>query len=153
MPEPMDVDKVLDGLNRAICLQAQSVVRMSLLAGSMRGLGALGARVQLRDFVLAETQGLVQLAEKVSALGGRPIADVGRIQVDSDPGTALPALLQHEQEAVAAMHAVIPATGEEARSEALEHLLEHLIMRKQQQVDLLWHAADLEEPLEPVDTD
>jgi hypothetical protein len=78
---------------------------------------------------------------------------VGRIEVDSDPAVALPALLQHEQEAIAAMHAVIPATGEEARSEALEHLMEHTIMRKQQQVDFLWHATDLDEPLDPVDTD
>jgi hypothetical protein len=31
-------------------------------------------------------------------------------------------------------------------------LLEHLIMRKQQ-VDFLWHASDLPEPLDPVDTD
>ncbi len=153
MPEPMDVEKVLEGLNRAICLQAQSMVRMSLMAGSLRGLGAVGVRAQLRDFVLAETESLVQLCEKASALGGRPVADVGRMEVDSDPDAALPALLRHEQEAIAAMHAVIPATGEEARSEALEHLMEHLILRKQQQVDFLWHAADLDQPLDPVDAD
>ena len=134
MPEPMDVEKVLDGLNKAICLQAQSMVHMSLLAGSLRGMGALATKEQLRAFVLAETEDMVKLTEKASALGGSPVADLGRIEVDSDPRTALPALLQHEQEAI-------------------EHLLEHLIMRKQQQVDFLWHASDLDEPLEPVDTD
>ena len=153
MPEPMDVEKVLDGLNRAICLQAQSVVRMSLLAGSLRGLAAVGARAQLRQFVLAETEDMVRLAEKASALGGSPVAEVGRIQVSRKPEEALPELLQAEQEAIAALHAVIPATGEEARSEALEHLMEHMILRKQQQVDFLWHAAGLDEPLEPVDAE
>ena len=153
MPEPMDVEKVLDGLDRVICLQAQSLLRLSLLAGSLRGLGAVALKARLGDLVLTETQSLVQLAEKASALGGRPVADVGRIEVDTDAGVALPALLQHEQQTIAAMHAVIPATGEEARSEALEHFMEHLILRKQQQVDFLWHAADLDEPLAPVDAD
>ena len=32
---------------------------------------------------------------------------------------------------------MIPASGQEARSEALEHLLEHIIMRKQEQIDFL----------------
>jgi len=35
---------------------------------------------------------------------------------------------------------VIPHSGEEPRSEALEHLMEHLIMRKQNQVDWLRRA-------------
>jgi len=149
----MDVEKVLDGLNKAICLQAHSMVHMSLLAGSLRGMGALGAKDQLRAFVIAETEDMVTLTEKASALGGNPVAEVGRIEVETDPAKALPALLQHEQEAIAALHAVIPSTGQEARSEALEHLLEHVIMRKQQQVDFLWHASDLPGPLDPVDTD
>jgi bacterioferritin (cytochrome b1) len=149
----MDVEQVLDGLNKAICLQARSMVRMSLLAGSLRGMGAVAAKDRLREFVLAETEDLVRLTEKASALGGHPVAEVGRVAVDPDPRKSLPELLQAEQEAIAALHAVIPATGQESRSEALEHLLEHLIMRKQQQVDFLWHAADLEEPLDPVDAD
>lgn len=153
MPEPMDVEKVLDGLNKAICLQARSMVRMSLLAGSLRGMGSVGTKDQLRSFVLAETEDLVRLTEKASALGGHPAADVGRIAADPDPSASLPELLQAEQEAIAALHAVIPATGQESRSEALEHLLEHMIMRKQQQVDFLWHACDLDRPLDPVDAD
>src|SRR3712207_9363429 len=48
------------------------------------------------------------------------------------------------------LHDALPIC-EEARSEALEHLMEHLILRKQQQMDFLWHAADLDEPLDPVD--
>lgn len=153
MPQPMDLDQALDGLNRVICLQARSIVRMSLLAGSLRGMSAVATKERLRAFVLAETEDLVALTEKASALGGHPVAEIGRIEVSPDPDTSLPALLQAEQEAIAALHAVIPATGQESRSEALEHLLEHVIMRKQQQVDLLWHASGLEQPLEPVDAD
>ena len=153
MPEPMDVEKVLAGLDTALCLQARSTIRMTLLAGSLRGLGALAARDRLREFALAESEDLARLTEKASALGGRPAAEVGRIAVDPDPEVSLPELLQAEQEAIAALHAVIPATGQESRSEALEHLLEHMIMRKQQQVDFLWHISGLERPLDPVDAD
>ncbi len=35
---------------------------------------------------------------------------------------------------------IIPATGSEGRGEALEHLLEHLILRKQDQADFLRRA-------------
>jgi hypothetical protein len=34
----------------------------------------------------------------------------------------------------------IPPSGQEPRSEALEHLIEHMIMRKQNQVDWLRRA-------------
>ncbi len=53
---------------------------------------------------------------------------------------AVDLLIDTECEALAALHAVIPHTGQEPRSEALEHLLEHVIMRKQEQVDTLLRA-------------
>ena len=43
-------------------------------------------------------------------------------------------------EAIEALQDVIPTTGQEGRSEALEHRLEHIIMRKQEQVDTLIRA-------------
>ncbi len=50
-------------------------------------------------------------------------------------------MIELEQEALDALHAIIPATGQEARSEALEHLLVHVIMRKQHQVDFLLRVS------------
>jgi hypothetical protein len=46
------------------------------------------------------------------------------------------ALIDAEDETIAALHEVIPHSGQEPRSEALEHL----IMRKQNQVDWLRRA-------------
>ena len=65
-----------------------------------------------------------------------------------DTAAALSHLIELERRAVAALHEVIPHTGQEPRSEALEHRLEHLIMRKQQQLDYLWHASGSEQPLD-----
>lgn len=49
-------------------------------------------------------------------------------------------LVDHECETLVALHRVLPDTGQEPRSEALEHRIEHLIMRKQEQVDTLRRA-------------
>jgi hypothetical protein len=42
---------------------------------------------------------------------------------------------------VEALQEAIEPTGREGRSEALEHLLEHMIMRKQHQIDFLRRAV------------
>ena len=41
---------------------------------------------------------------------------------------------------IEALQESIEPTGREGRSEALEHMLEHIIMRKQNQVDFLLRA-------------
>lgn len=147
MSDAMEVGKVHETLGHAIDLQAESVLRMSLLAGSLRGVEAVAIKHSLRQFVLAELEDTYQLIEKLSALGGRPSMHVPDITLDDDTQGALKRLLRREAEAVAALHAVIPHSGQQPRSEALEHLLEHCIMRKQQQIDFLWHATDLKRPI------
>jgi hypothetical protein len=49
-------------------------------------------------------------------------------------------LIETETEAIEALQSGIEPTGREGSSEALEHLLEHLIMRKQNQIDFLLRA-------------
>ncbi len=49
-------------------------------------------------------------------------------------------LIELETEAIEALQDVIPSTGHTGDSEALEHRLEHMIMRKQEQVDTLRRA-------------
>jgi hypothetical protein len=50
-------------------------------------------------------------------------------------------LIELEREAIEALQDTIPATGHTGDSEALEHRLEHMIMRKQEQVDTLLRAT------------
>lgn len=58
----------------------------------------------------------------------------------ADPHDAIASLVESEDELIAALHRVIPPSGQEPRSEALEHLMEHIIMRKQNQVDWMRRA-------------
>jgi len=133
----MEVPEVLSALEHALSLQARSLVAMTALAGALRGLDGMGAKFRLRQFVQAELEDTYLLTEKFVALGGSPRLAPGEITCSGDPTTALRALVEGENEVIAALHAVIPHSGQEARSEALEHLLEHVIMRKQQQADVL----------------
>ena len=145
--DELDSEKALSTLENALQLQARSILMMTQLAGTLRGLSTTAVKQQLRQYVQSELADSYQLMEKHSALGGDLTLEVGTIHVDPDPEKALNNLMDLECEAVAALHEVIPHSGQEPRSEALEHLLEHVIMRKQQQVDFLWHASGRTEPL------
>jgi hypothetical protein len=57
-----------------------------------------------------------------------------------DPDAAIDALIECESETLETLQAAIEPTGREAASEAVEHRLEHIIMRKQEQVDYLLRA-------------
>jgi hypothetical protein len=75
--------------------------------------------------------------EKVTALGGDPATKPEVSVWQSDTEQTVAQLIAAETDCIDTLKACIPHTGQEGRSEALEHLLEHIILRKQNQVDLL----------------
>jgi bacterioferritin (cytochrome b1) len=138
--ESMDVDAVLDKLNRCLTLQYRSVLQLTLTSGSIFGFEyqALGDRIW-RD-ADAEINDLRLLVEKIAALGGNPTTDVAELRWTGEPSDAVQWLVDTETELVDALKEAIEPTGQEGRSEALEHVLEHIIMRKQNQIDFLLRA-------------
>ena len=139
-PDPMDEERVLEALNHALSLQQRSVLQLTMGAGSMFGLEYQAVGGQLWLFARAELEDTKLLVEKITALGGDPSVEIAPLRWQEDPGAAVDAMIESEDETIAALHAVIPHSGQEPRSEALEHLMEHLIMRKQNQVDWLRRA-------------
>jgi bacterioferritin (cytochrome b1) len=139
-PEPMDTDKVLEQLNVGLELQLRSLLQITQASGSMFGLEVQGVAEKLWTFALDELKDTRLLVEKITALGGNPTTNVGELRWEPEPAKALDHLIETEDEVNEALHAVIPHSGQEARSEALEHLMEHIIMRKQNQVDWLRRA-------------
>ena len=138
--EPMDVASVLDKLNAALTLQYRSALQFTLVAAGTQGVDVFALSPRLWRFAKAELADARRLIEKIVALGGRPTVAVAPLEDEPDGEAALDRLIANEQEAIAALHAGIEDTGQEPRSEALEHLLEHVIMRKQEQVDALVRA-------------
>lgn len=138
--ETMDVEKQIEHLNEALRLQHRSVLHYSLVAGSVIGLEYQAHAEKMREHSLSELEDATRLVAKITALGGEPSTEVAPISFDADPGDAIDRLVKCETETLEALQAAIEPTGREAASEAVEHRLEHIIMRKQEQVDYLLRA-------------
>jgi bacterioferritin (cytochrome b1) len=138
--EQLDVEGAISRLNDALRLQYRSAQQYMLSSGSLFGFEfqALGDR--LWQYAQAELADGRKLVEKIIALGGDPTTEVAPLRWSGDPGDAVDWLVESESEAVETLQAAIEPTGREAASEAVEHRLEHIIMRKQEQVDYLLRA-------------
>lgn len=138
--ETLDVEGAVERLNAALELQYRSALSYTLFAGSIFGLEYQGLVNQLWSFAQEELTDARHLVEKIGALGGEPTTSVAEPRWTRDARESVEWLIDTETEAIEAMQAAIEPTGREGRSEALEHLLEHIILRKQNQVDFLIRA-------------
>lgn len=135
--EKMDIAAVVDGLNRALALQRRSVLLYSLAGASTTGGVAAGIADRYELFAAAELEDLGRLTAKLVSVGGEPTTDVAPLAWEGDVAVMLDRICEAETEALEALQSIIAPAGDEPAGEALEHRLEHTIMRKQEQVDFL----------------
>lgn len=121
-------------------MQYRSTLQYTLAGGTMLGYRHQYLAERLGKCAEAELTDARHLIEKITALGGEPTTEVEPIRYIEDPEAAVDWLIEAESEVLQALQDSIEPTGREARSEALEHRLEHVIMRKQEQVDYLLRA-------------
>lgn len=134
--DKMDVPTVIRLLNEALPLQMRSAALYTWAAGAATGVEFQAVGKTFEEFGHLELDDARRLIEKLVGLGGDATTDIASFDpVPSETGISK--IIDYENEALAALHRIIPETGQEARSEALEHLLEHMLMRKQEQVDFL----------------
>jgi bacterioferritin (cytochrome b1) len=138
--DPLDVDLALERLGMALPLQLRSAAAYTMAAGSITGFQYLGLSELLWRFAEADLADARRLVEKVVTLGGSPADSVTGFELPTDGEAIVKRLIELEREAIEALQDTIPATGHTGDSEALEHRLEHIIMRKQEQVDALIRA-------------
>ena len=136
----MNLGAVREKLAKALRLQYRSALQYTLTAGSIVGIEYQAFGDSLWKFAEAELVDARRLVEKLAALDGEPPVRPPDLRYDLEPRKALEWLIEAETEAIESLQDVIPETGQEGASEALEHLLEHLILRKQGQVDFLTRA-------------
>jgi bacterioferritin (cytochrome b1) len=138
--EKLDVEEAIARLNDALALQYRSAHQYMLSSASLFGFEfqALGDR--LWEYAQSELADARRLVEKIVALGGAPTTDMASLDWTGEPDAAVDHLIETESEAVETLQQAIEPTGREGRSEALEHMLEHVIMRKQDQIDFLVRA-------------
>ena len=137
----MEVEAAVEALNTALRLQHRSPLAYAHLAGTLVGFAFHGLAAEMRDFARADLDDARHLVEKITTLGGAATVEVAPIESHDDSEAMNRWLIDAETEAIEALQDVIPTTGQEGRSEALEHRLEHVIMRKQEQVDALIRAS------------
>lgn len=145
MPETeelLDEKEAIKRLNAALELQYRSALQYSIAAASLTGMEALALGPQLTEFGDRELSGARAVIEKIISFGGKPTTEVAKLKHQAKPTKAIQWLVECEEEVIEALQAAIEPTGREGRSEALEHMLEHQIMRKQEQVDFLRRALD-----------
>ena len=140
--ERLDEKKAIERLNIALEQQYRSALQYSIVAASLTGLEAQGLGTKLTGYGDEELSGARQLIEKVVSFGGEPTTKVAELRFDAAPGDAIGWLLECEEAVIEALQESIEPTGREGRSEALEHMLEHQIMRKQEQADFLRRALN-----------
>lgn len=138
--ERLDVEEAISRLNDALELQYRSAHQYTLSSGSLFGFEFQSLGDRLWDYAKAELADARKLVEKIVALGGSPATDVAALEWSGEPDAAVDRLIETESEAVETLQRAIEPTGREGRSEALEHMLEHVIMRKQDQIDFLVRA-------------
>ena len=139
--ETLDVKLAIERLNAALRLQLRSALQYSMTAASLVGFEVQAVGGRLTEYGDRELFDARRLIEKIVALGGVPTTEVAELRVIDAPTEAINWLIDCESEAVEALKEAIEPTGREGHSEALEHLLEHLILRKQDQVDFLRRAS------------
>ena len=139
--ERLDETLAIEKLNAALELQYRSALQYSIAAASLVGLEAQALGAKLTEFGDEELNGARLLIEKVVSFGGEPPTAVAELEFHSDTDEAIRWLIECEDAGVEALQAAIEPTGREGRSEALEHMLEHQIMRKQRQLDFLKRAS------------
>ena len=138
--ETLDEKQAVERLNAALALQLRSALQYSLTAASLVGFEVQAVGGKLTEYGDSELADARRLIEKVVSLGGTPTTELAELRVEKDPQAAIDWLIECEKAAIDALQAAIEPTGREGQSEALEHRLEHLIMRKQEQVDFLERA-------------
>jgi bacterioferritin (cytochrome b1) len=138
--DPLDAEAAVERLNAALRLQYRSVLGYTLAAGTVTGFEHQSMAGLLWRFAQDELEDTRRIVEKIVTLGGDPVTEPAEVELHSGPQGMVSWLVDVEREALEAFQDVIPTTGHTAESEALEHRLEHLIMRKQEQVDTLVRA-------------
>lgn len=139
--EKLDEQQAIERLNAALTLQYRSALQYSIAAASLVGIEAQALGAKLTGFGDEELGDARLLIEKIVSFGGEPATEVAELRFDATAKDAVRWLAECEEAAVEALQEAIEPSGREGRSEALEHLLEHLILRKQHQVDFLRRAV------------
>ena len=135
-----DVQATIQALNKALPLQARDAISIAVAAGALPGPAGVALGPSLRSIASDELRDIERVAARVSSLGGTPAASPESVDLPKTWQAAVKQLVTMQQEALEALVSAIPADADDVEGEATEHLLEHVVSRKRNVVELLERA-------------
>jgi bacterioferritin (cytochrome b1) len=137
MGEQTDTTTLIKNLNAALPLLARDALAAATAAGTLPGPEGLALAGHLRSIAADELRDVEDLAARVAALGGTANVTVAKLQHPKAWRKAAESLLAMQRDALDAVVEAIPAGADDAEGEATEHLLEHVVARKREAIQLL----------------
>jgi bacterioferritin (cytochrome b1) len=135
-----DAAQLAADLDRALPLLARDALAAAMAAGTLPGPEGLALSAELRRIAAAELADVERLAARIASLGETPSADVPAPKGGRTWKAVVKGLAEMQREALDAVVAAIPADADDAEGEATEHLLEHVVARKRDAIELLERA-------------
>ena len=140
MGEPTDPKALSADLIKAVQLLARDAVATAMAAGTMPGTDGVALAPRLREVASTELEDVERLAARIVSLGGWPSVTVKKLDPPKAAAATLEWLTAMHREALDAVVDAIPADADDAEGEATEHLLEHIVARKRDVIELLERA-------------
>lgn len=140
MGEQTNRAEVARGLRKALSLQHRCALAFAVAAGTLPGPDGVSLSRMLRRWAADELVDVERVAGRIVALGGDPSADTPPVKLPPTWKGAVRRLSDYQGEAMDAFVAAIPADADDAEGEATEHLLEHIVNRKRDVLELLERA-------------
>jgi predicted TPR repeat methyltransferase len=137
MGKSTDPPAQADALNRALPLLARDATALAVAAGTLPGSDGIALVEPLRAMAAATLGDVERLAARIVTLGGTPEGTAAPM----GPDASVSQLVEQHREALDALVEAIPADADDAEGEATEHLLEHIIARMRDDLELLERAT------------
>ena len=140
MGEKTDPSSLADALNRALPMVARDAVGLAVVAGTLPGPQGVALSGPMRDMAAANLRDVERLAARIGSLGAAPAVQVEELTVPRTWAASVKRLLADGRATLDALVEAIPADADDAEGEATEHLLEHMVNRKRDELELLERA-------------
>ena len=141
MGESTDTDTLIRSLRKALPMLARDATAAAVAAGTLPGPEGIALAQRLREIAASELEDVERLAARIASLGGTPSVTMGKLEPPEKAAGMLEWLATMQREANDAVVGAIPADADDAEGEASEHLLEHIVARKRDVIELLDRAT------------
>jgi bacterioferritin (cytochrome b1) len=140
MGEQTDAAALSGDLAKLLPLLARDATAAAVVAGTLPGAEGIALSGFLRDVAADELRDLERIAARIASLGGSPNLTGKRLVPPMKFGPAVKGLVAMQRETLDAVVDAIPADADDAEGEASEHLLEHMVSRKRDVIEVLERA-------------